>query len=205
MPSPGLTRRPTANPTTSPVNCRWWWPATGQARLLRKTGGKSSGESICQNVKPQAGGWKPAVPAAFREATPKSERDGSVSDNCETSAGPRIATSYARTSAYGTAYDGGFWQADPVLSRLTTSDNVALAQAIAQPMLDTLSQNPDWVEYQNRMQKRAQVRSREVTSSSWGKCRPIISRAPMRGTSRWPAIRYGRMRNGRSRQAGERR
>jgi hypothetical protein len=27
----------------------------------------------------------------------------------------------------------------------------------------------------------------------------------MRGTSRWPAIRYGRMRNGRSRQAGERR
>jgi len=167
--------------------------------------GKSSGESICQNVKPQAGGWKPAVPAAFREATPKSERDGSVSDNCETSAGPRIATSYARTSAYGTAYDGGFWQADPVLSRLTTSDNVALAQAIAQPMLDTLSQNPDWVEYQNRMQKRAQVRSREVTSSSWGKCRPIISRAPMRGTSRWPAIRYGRMRNGRSRQAGERR
>jgi hypothetical protein len=33
---PGLTRRPTANPTTSPVNSRWLWPATGQARRLRK-------------------------------------------------------------------------------------------------------------------------------------------------------------------------
>jgi hypothetical protein len=77
--------------------------------------GTSRFQSICQNVKPQAGGWKPAVPAAFQEATPKSETNGSVSYNCETSAGPRIAIIYARTSAYGTAYGGGFWQADPVL------------------------------------------------------------------------------------------
>jgi len=104
MPSPGLTRRPTAN-YNQPRQLQMVMAGSRTGQTFAKNYGKSNCDSICQNVKPRAGGWKPA---AFREATPKSERDGSVSDNCQTSAGPRIATIYARTSAYGTAYDRGF-------------------------------------------------------------------------------------------------
>jgi hypothetical protein len=110
-------------------------------------------KGVCKSISPHAAGWKPVIPAIFRDTPPKTESEGSVSYDCETSAGPRTALFYARTSSYGVPNGGGFWQADPVISILATSDSLAFAESVAQHMLDTLTKSPQWVEYQARMQR----------------------------------------------------
>ena len=106
-------------------------------------------KQVCPKLTPQAGSWRPTLPPEF-QANAMNQTEGSVAATCDTSDGPRFAAVYARTSLFqGNNY--AFWTADPLISILSTSKEMAAAQAIAQHMLDSFHKNQQWVEYQNQM------------------------------------------------------
>ncbi len=109
-------------------------------------------QSVCRDAKPQPATWKLAVPALFRGTSAREESEGAVSYTCETSAGPRTAIIYVRTSSYDVP-GGGFWQVEPVVSILATSDSLLQAEAIAQHMFNSFARNPEWEQFQSRMVK----------------------------------------------------
>jgi hypothetical protein len=106
-------------------------------------------KQVCPNPTPQAGSWRPTLPPEF-QASAMTQTEGCVAATCDTSDGPRSAAVYVRTSLFqGNNY--AFWTADPLISILSTSKEMAAAQAIVQHMLDSFHKNPQWVEYQNQM------------------------------------------------------
>jgi len=121
-----------------------------QAQLFADIYSKYRFKSVCQNAASAPLSWKPTLPATYRDVQPMSQSEASVSFTCDTTAGPHTALVYARTSIYG-VYGGGYWTADPLISVLATPDKVDLAESVAQHMLDTITRNPEWEQFQKRM------------------------------------------------------
>jgi len=149
---PGAHTPPEGQPYNKPQEFQMVVARYRAGQAFAETYAKFRFNSVCQSMTPQASGWKPSVPAIFREMKSQQETEGSVAYECATSQGPRVAVVYARTSEYG-VYGGGFWTADPVVSILTTAGRLPESEAIAQHMLDTVEKNPQWVAYQNRLQQ----------------------------------------------------
>jgi hypothetical protein len=120
----------------------------GQA--FAETYAQSRFKSACLSFVTQPFSWKPVMPTV-EDIKPTTVTEGSVSGACNGAAGARIASVYARTNLFREPNGVNFWVADPVLSAVTTSENVGLAQAVAQHMLSTFQKNPKWDEYQKQM------------------------------------------------------
>jgi hypothetical protein len=102
---------------------------------------------ICMTVRPRKPDWVPTTPPAWRDDPGTEGSDGSVSYECDTSDGPRIASVYVHTTLNPRT---GIWFASPI-SILVTADRAGLAYTMVQHMIDTWQKNPQWVQYQNQM------------------------------------------------------
>jgi hypothetical protein len=110
-------------------------------------------KSVCTTMAVQSGkSWSPALPALFA-ASPAAQHvtSGSITYGCLTSAGPRLAIVYARTTQYPAGSSPGFWVVDPLISILTTPKDANVAYAVAQRMLNSWQKNPKWAAYQNQL------------------------------------------------------
>ncbi len=102
----------------------------------------------CKIMKPRTSEWVPTLPASWKDDPGGRGTQGSVSFDCDTSDGPRVATVFVRT----TVYPNGLWFAAPI-SILSTPDRVTLAHDMVQHMIDTWEKNARWEQYQNEMTK----------------------------------------------------
>ncbi len=118
------------------------------AQAFAETYGKSRFQSVCQTLTPQPSNWKPTMPAALQTANAQTTTDATVEYACGSTAGPRLATVYVRTSLYS---ETAFWQADPVLSAITTPNLMPVAQAVLQHALNTFQVDPQWQQHQQQM------------------------------------------------------
>ena len=77
---------------------------------------------------------------------PTQASGGQTAFHCVTDHGPRIAYAYTRTALYGQ-----IWQAPAVVSFLAPPDDVASVRDIVSHAVQSFHLNPDWLEYQKRM------------------------------------------------------
>jgi len=103
--------------------------------------------SVCKTMNPRAADWTPTRSAEMKDDPGTRSTDGSVSYDCDTSDGPRIASVFAHSTLYPNA---NFWVVMHI-SVLTTADRAPLARSTVQHMIDTWRKNPEWVQYQDRM------------------------------------------------------
>lgn len=104
--------------------------------------------SACKTLIPTTSAWTPTLPASWSAESAQSS-DASLSYNCTTTDGPRIATVFTRNALIqGQGY--AFWIATPI-SVLCAPGRCKQAYAITQHMIDSWQKNPQWVEYQNRL------------------------------------------------------
>lgn len=111
--------------------------------------------SVCKSLTPRSGtAWKPTIPASDKlPSNTQQVTQGSVSYDCDSSSGHRIATVYAVTTQLAASYGTGYWVVDPLISVLTTKQDEKASYAIAQHMLNSWQKNPAWVAYQNQLTK----------------------------------------------------
>lgn len=104
---------------------------------------------VCKSLTPRQSDWKPTIPAAWKPDPGTKSSEGSVSYDCNTSDGPRIASVYAITTLYPSS---GFWVVTPV-SLITAPDHAGAAHVMVQHMMDSWQKNPRWEQYQEQMTK----------------------------------------------------
>ena len=78
--------------------------------------------------------------------TPTQVSGGQTAFHCVTDHGPRIAYAYTRTALYGQ-----IWQATAVVSFSAPPEDVASVREIVARAVPSFHLNPDWLEYQKRM------------------------------------------------------
>ncbi len=105
--------------------------------------------SVCPSMTPRAVSWTPAMPPAWQLAPGTQSTQASLAYDCPSSDGPRIAEIYVRTQMPNNG--NGLWLADPVISILTTPENLPLAHSIVDRMTASWQKSQQWQQYQDRM------------------------------------------------------
>ena len=142
-------------PGTGPEGTPYSRPQQLQMMIARYRTGQSYAElyakhrfsRFCRTAKPRRPDWVPMTPPAWRDDPGTEGTDGSVSYDCDTSDGPRIASVYVHTTLNPTT---SIWFASPI-SILVTADRASLAYSMVQHMIDTWQKNPRWAQYQDQM------------------------------------------------------
>lgn len=102
---------------------------------------------LCRNLQSDSQDASFAVPDLIPlDASISQSSSGQTAFHCDTDAGPRVAYAYSKT-----VRTGGIWQADVLVSYLAAPDQVAAAQEIILHAAKSFHLNPEWVEYQKRM------------------------------------------------------
>lgn len=99
------------------------------------------------------------------DASVKESSSGNISYRCDSDAGPRMVLAYAKTAMYGT-----LWQVHTLVSIVAAPDRLDQARAIVLESVKSMHFNPQWIEYQKRMdaegleyqRARQQQRRREI-------------------------------------------
>jgi hypothetical protein len=102
---------------------------------------------VCRNMTARPADWSPTIPANWEEVSSAKPTDATISFNCDTSDGPRVATIFVRTTLYG---NPSFWVVLPI-SVLSSPGHLQQAYAMTQHMIDSWEKNPQWVQYQNQL------------------------------------------------------
>jgi hypothetical protein len=102
---------------------------------------------VCRSMTARPADWTPKIPASWQDSAGARPTAATISFNCDTSDGRRVATVFVGTVLYATP---GFWVAMPI-SVLSTPDRLPQAYAITQHMIDSWEKNPQWVQYQNQL------------------------------------------------------
>ena len=71
---------------------------------------------------------------------------GEIAYRCESSAGPRVAFAYARTSSFG-----NIWQAPTLASFFSPREQVALARSVLLHCVQSFQLRQEWIEYQKKL------------------------------------------------------
>ena len=145
---PGPYRPREGQPYSKPRQFQMVVKRYESARSFAETYSKSRFRSVCQTLTEQPSAWKPSMPAAFQVANAQTTSDATVDYACASAAGPRLASVYARTSLYSAT---AFWQADPVLSAVTTPALMPVAQSVLQHAIDSFQIDPQWQRHQQQM------------------------------------------------------
>lgn len=104
---------------------------------------------VCTSMTPRSASWTPAMPQQWQADSRARVSQASVAYDCVSSDGPRIVETYVRTQMPPNG--NGLWLVDPVISILTTPDNLPLAHGIVDHMTATWQKSPQWDQYQQRM------------------------------------------------------
>ena len=139
---------PEGRPYNKPMQFQMMVERYRDAPSFAETYAKSRFKSVCTTLTSQPSSWNPTIPAALQQMHPEKVSDGAVDFACASSAGPKLASVFARTSLFS---QGAFWQADPVLSALTTAQLMPVAQSVLQHALDTFQIDPQWQAHQQQM------------------------------------------------------
>jgi len=104
---------------------------------------------LCSSLTPKTSDWSPNMPQDWQlpPGAGKSTQ-ASVAYDCKGSDGPRTVNVYARSSVIG---DQGLWMVDPIISIVATEDRMPLARTMAQHMIDSWQENPQWKQYQSQL------------------------------------------------------
>ncbi len=145
---PGPSRPAEGRPYEKPMQFQMMVERYRDASSFADTYAKSRFKSVCQNMTAQTSNWKPTLPAAIQSIQVQKTSDASVDYLCATTSGPKLASVYVRTSLYSQT---AFWQADPVLSAVTTPALMPVAQSVLQHALDTFQIDPQWQAHQQQM------------------------------------------------------
>jgi hypothetical protein len=101
----------------------------------------------CRNPQTDAAGSELNVPDYLpMDAAPKQASAGRVAYRCETNDGPRVAAAYTRT-----VLAGGIWVVPEIASFIAPPGQVSQAQGIVRHAAESFRVNPEWMEYQKRM------------------------------------------------------
>jgi hypothetical protein len=108
-------------------------------------------KSTCTALAPQSS----ETPAPVRDflpedATPIRSSVAQATYRCDSGQGPRVAYVYARTSLYQ-----GLWQVQTLASFIAPAGQVGLARTILERASQSFRLNPQWVQYQKRMDQQA--------------------------------------------------
>jgi hypothetical protein len=145
---PGPNKPPEGRPYNKPMQFQMMVEKYRTGPAFAETYGKSRFQSVCQTMTPKPSAWKPTLPALITDLHPDQASDGALDFDCTTSVGPKLASVFVHTSLYSKS---SLWQADPVLSVLTTPDLMPLAQSVLQHALSTFQIYPQWQAHQNQM------------------------------------------------------
>jgi hypothetical protein len=145
---PGPNTPPEGQPYTKPQQFQMVVERFQEPQAYAATYAKQRFGSVCKTMTPSGAGWMPTLPASWSD--PKAQTsNASVSYDCTTSDGPRIATVFTSNALFqGQGY--GFWVATPI-SILCAPDRCNQAYSMTQHMIDSWQKNPQWVEYQNQL------------------------------------------------------
>jgi hypothetical protein len=120
-----------------------------EAQPYAETYAKHRFGDVCKSMTPTASTWQPTVRQRPDDVSPAKRSDASVSFNCDSTDGPRIATVALRTNLFqGQNY--AYWTAEPV-SVLCSPDRCAQAYEMAQHMMDSWEKNPQWAQKQEQL------------------------------------------------------
>lgn len=80
------------------------------------------------------------------EQTPKQSSGGQVAYRCESSDGARVAFAYTKTALFG-----DIWAVSSIASYFVPPGQVSAARNILRHVVQSMKINPEWLEYQKRM------------------------------------------------------
>lgn len=103
--------------------------------------------STCRTWTERQTDWTMQLPALATSAPTLRSSQATVEFDCATDDGPRVAVVYARSVVHGE----GLWQVDPIVSILATPDRLPAAEEMAQHMLSSMQESPDWEKFQQHM------------------------------------------------------
>ena len=103
--------------------------------------------SVCPALTPRAADWRPTMPPAWQIQNGRST-EGSLAYSCTSADGPREASIFVRTTLFP---QSGLWVADPVISIIAAPESMPLGRSIAQHMIDSWRENPQWKQHQEQM------------------------------------------------------
>ena len=142
-------------PQTGREGSRNFRPQQYQMMVARFRDGQNYAESYaknrfsktCTTMNPRTVAWTPTFPAEMKDAPGTRFTDGSVSYDCDSSDGPRIADVFVHTNVNP---EGTIWFALPV-SILASPDRAAFAHSMVDRMIGSWKKNPEWVQRQNQI------------------------------------------------------
>lgn len=102
---------------------------------------------VCRSMTTRPADWTPKIPANWEESPSAKPTAATISFNCDTFDGPRVATVFVASTLYT---NPNYWVAMPI-SVLSTPDRLQQAYAITQHMIDSWEKNPRWVQHQNQL------------------------------------------------------
>ena len=145
---PGPYKPAEGHPYNKPYQFQMMVEPYREASSFAETYAKSRFKSVCQTMTQQASNWRPSLPSFIGQTHADRTSDAAVDFTCATAAGPKLASVYAHTSLYAKS---AFWQADPVLSAVTTPALMPVAQGVLQHALDSFQIDPQWQAHQQQM------------------------------------------------------
>lgn len=146
---PGPNTGAAGHPYTKPQQFQMIVSTFQQAQPYADQYAKHRFAGVCTSMTSRASIWTPNLPAAWANPSGTQASTASLAYDCPTSDGPRIVNAYVRTSLF--SQSSGLWTADPVITIIATSDNLAQAQSMVQHMIGTWQKNPQWAQYQQQM------------------------------------------------------
>ncbi len=145
---PGPNKPAEGQPYKKPFQFQMMVEKYRTAPSFAETYGKSRFKSVCQTMTSKPSSWKPTLPPMVTSLNPNQSSDAALDFDCQTSAGRKLASVFVHTALYAKS---GFWQADPILSAVTTPDLMPLAQSVLQHAMDSFQIYPQWQAHQNQM------------------------------------------------------
>jgi len=119
-----------------------------QAQPYAENYAKHRFSSVCKSLTPRKSDWTPAMPSDWHGESGGQATQGTATYDCDTADGPRVVIVFARNIVYPTS---GLWQADPVLSLISTPDRLPMAQSMLQHMIDSWQESQQWEQFQKQM------------------------------------------------------
>lgn len=145
---PGPHSGPAGHPAVRPNMFQMVVDNFQEARVYADGYAKRRFRTVCQSLTPKESDWTPTLPAGWQVEATSRATQASIAFDCSTSEGSRIADVYAQTSTHG---KDGLWIVDPIISILATPDRLHEAQSMAQHMIDSWQETPEWKRHQEQI------------------------------------------------------
>lgn len=145
---PGPHSGPAGHPAIKPQMYQMMVDNYREAQGYAEGYAKHRFTSVCNSLTPRPSDWKPSLPQVWQNNAQSRETQATVTYDCATNDGPRIAMVFARNTLHP---DSGLWQVDPIISIIAVPGEMPLAQSMTQHMISSWQPNPLWTQYQEKI------------------------------------------------------